>query len=231
LNFTFGLITDGREDHLLRKSILSILAENIPDFEIIVVGNTMLTTNLKNLRIIPFDETKKNGWITRKKNLITQFSSKNFIVFCHSYIYFCPGWYSAYIRFNEDFDICMNRILNYDGTRFRDWLLWWENFHPLDKLLASRKALIPYAERDLVGFMYISGSYWVAKTTTMLEHPLNERLGIGEGEDVEWSKRVRTRVKYLMNERAAVRCMRQKEVVACEPTTEELAEYRKVVGL
>ena len=37
----------------------------------------------------------------------------------------------------NDFDICMNKILNYDNARFRDWTLWTENKNKLDQILSK----------------------------------------------------------------------------------------------
>ena len=55
MDFTFGIITDGKNDKLLLKMIHSIRMNNIPNYEIIIVGNTNLPIS-KNITIILFDE-------------------------------------------------------------------------------------------------------------------------------------------------------------------------------
>jgi acyl-coenzyme A synthetase/AMP-(fatty) acid ligase len=44
---------------------------------------------------IPFDETQKPMWITKKKNLITQNSKYENLVFLHDYIILNNGWYDT----------------------------------------------------------------------------------------------------------------------------------------
>jgi hypothetical protein len=56
--------------------------------------------------------------------------------------------------------------------------------------------------------MYISGAYWIAKRDVMLEFPLNESLSWGEGEDVVWSKQVRLKYDFNMNQNSSVRIMK-----------------------
>ena len=58
--------------------------------------------------------------------------------------------------------------------------------------------------------MYISGAFWVAKTEFMKSNLLDESLCWGEGEDVEWSKRVLKTGKYVMNGHSTIRLLKDK---------------------
>jgi hypothetical protein len=40
MEFTFGIITDGTQDIFLQLILNSIYEENIPHYEVIIVGNT-----------------------------------------------------------------------------------------------------------------------------------------------------------------------------------------------
>ena len=53
----------------------------------------------------------------------------------------------------------------------------------------------------------------------MEEFPLNEDLVWGESEDIEWSKRVREKYNFHINEVASVRLLKQKSVEfeLCDP--------------
>jgi len=62
--------------------------------------------------------------------------------------------------------------------------------------------------------MYISGGYWLAKKYVMEEEPLNEKLGWGESEDVEWSKRVLNKFSYKMNTYSTVQTLKDKRLSA-----------------
>lgn len=163
MDFTFGIITN--QSHFLNFIIDSIEKQNIPNYEIIIVGNCDIQR--KNTRVINFDENIKNNWITKKKNTITKESKYENIVFMHDYIYLLDGWYEGHLKFGNDFYVLMDKIINTDNSRFRDWTLWESN---------GCRNLLPYDITNLSKIMYISGSYWVSKKSVMEEFPLNEKL-------------------------------------------------------
>ena len=43
----------------------SIEQQNIPEYEVVIVGNSLVSR--KNTKVIPFDESVKNAWITKKR--------------------------------------------------------------------------------------------------------------------------------------------------------------------
>lgn len=236
MKFTFGIITNGNEDVNLQKCISSIHNLKIPIYEIIVVGNTKI--NDKKIKIITFNEKskrkinfrKKGGWITKKKNIITKEASYDNIVYCHDYISFQNDWYKGFQKFGDDFDICMTKIINKDQTRYRDWVLWPHNDSKIDKIIAkNRMCLIPYYESDLISLMYVSGAYWVGKKIFMESYPLNEKLYWGEGEDVEWSKRIRKVAKYVMNTFSEVQLLKQKDNPFVLVDAKTLSEIKKIL--
>ena len=201
MDFTFGIITGGENDKMINEIIDSIENENIPNYEIIIVGNSNLVR--KNTKVINFDETIKVGWITKKKNIITKESNFENIVFLHDYIKLNEGWYNGYLESGNDFTIRMDKIINHNGERFRDWCIWPHNYNEMDSFI-GKDCLIPYTIKHLSKYMYISGSYWVAKKYVMMEFPLNENLTWGQGEDVLWSKEVREKYEFNMNTNSSV---------------------------
>ena len=115
------------------------------------------------------------------------------------------------VQFGDDWDVMSNRQVNLDGTRFRDWCLWpGRDVRKNPYVEKAHKCLLPYSIKHLTKFMYLSGGYWVAKKHVMERFPLDEKLAWGEGEDVEWSKRVRQQYKFTMNENSVVRLAKQK---------------------
>lgn len=209
MKFTFGIITSGNSDNTLNACIDSINNLEIPEYEIIVVGNTKL--NKLNTKIISFDESIKKSWITRKKNIITENAKYENIVYSHDYILFENDWHRGYLKYGDDFKVCMNRVLNADRSRFHDWLIWPLNENFMDDIvLPKRHCLIPYDATHLSKYMYISGSYWVAKKELMQEFPLNEELCWAEGEDTEWSFRVREKYNFSMNRHSTVKTLKYK---------------------
>jgi hypothetical protein len=205
MDFTFGIITGGGNDEFINQIIDSIEKENIPNYEVIIVGTTRV--NRDNTRIIPFNEMLRSKWITRKKNFITQNAKYDNIVYLHDYIRLEEGWYKGQLKAGNDFSVRMDRIININGERFRDWCIWPHNDNFMDKLV-DRDCLLPYHVDNLSKFLYISGSYWVAKKEFMIEHPLDERLLWGQGEDVKWSKEVREIIDFNMNPNSSVNIMK-----------------------
>jgi hypothetical protein len=224
MKFTFGIITSGNSDDTLNQVIDSIEKQNIPEYQILIVGNSNVSRN--NTFIIPFNENVKQAWITRKKNLITINSRYDNIVYSHDYVVFEDDWYQGFLQFGEDFKICMNKFVNPDYSRFRDWVIWPHNGNFMDDIvLPNRECLIPYDMTHLSKYQYISGTYWVAKKQVMEECPLDDSLCWGQGEDVEWSKKSRIRYGFSMNPYSTVRSLKFKDPafnVAGEETIQKL---------
>jgi len=215
MDFTFGIITSGGNEYLIDSIINSIENQNIPNYEIIIVGQCNVARH--KTKIISFDESIKPSWITKKKNLITQEASYENIVYLHDYIQFLPGWYQGQLKSKNDFKIRMDKIFNTNGQRFRDWCIWPHNDNEMDDFI-ERDCLLPYNIGHLSKFMYISGAYWIAKKEVMEKYPLNESLSWGQGEDVDWSLKVRQEYTFNMNEFSSVCIIKPgKERVFSEP--------------
>jgi len=218
VNFTFGIITTFGNESSLAKCIKSILSLEIKNFEIIVVGGDresldIFESSKSYIKHIKFDESLKKMWITKKKNIIIQEARHENIVFMHDYLLLDRNWYRGFVKFGNNFEVCTNIILNNDNTRFRDWTLSPNNYLKIDsKLNKSLSYLLPYSERDLTKYMYISGAYWVAKKEFMKKHTLNEKLTWGQGEDIEWSHRVRKKTKFQFNKDSKVYLQKQKDI-------------------
>ena len=209
MKFTFGIVTSGLDDRI-QLVINSIEQLNIPEYEVLIIGNSSVSRD--RTRIILFNENEKTSWITRKKNLITQNAKYENIVYSHDYIVYNLDWYNGWLKFGDDYEVCMNRILNADGTRYRDWCIWPHNNNFVDGLCArQRGCLLPYDMNHLSKYLYFSGAYWVGKKDVMQEFPLNENLLWGQSEDVEWSMRIREKYDFSMNKNSSVQLMMQKD--------------------
>ena len=166
------------------------------------------TVHKKNIN---FDEKAVNqhdiaaGWITKKKNLITQNAKYENIVYMHDYHIPRSDWYEGFLKFGGDWDVCMTKIEDFWGHRFRDWVSW-------DSPKHGKRKLVDYDDtsQDFIKHCYISGSYWVAKKKFMEENPLDEQYLWGQGEDLEWSFRIRDTFNYKMNKFSTVKHIRPK---------------------
>jgi len=227
MEFTFGIITNGYNDDLINKIITSIENNKIPIYEIIIIGNTKIPTNEK-VKIFYFNEQIKEGWITRKKNIIAKNAQYENIVFLHDYIEFNSDWYEGFLKFGNNFQFCINKIINVNGNRFRDYSLFpykvdYLNIHysPDDiNPYFSENCLLPY---DFVNniktnkYMYVSGAYYVIKKNIANLFLLNENLVWGKGEDVEFSKRLHNNgIIIQCNKFSSVKLLKHKESIHWE---------------
>lgn len=195
MEFTFGIITDGNSDNFITRIINSIIIQNIPNYEIIIVGKTSIaSTSL--IKIIPFDESVKNGWITLKKNLICHQATYENIVLLHDYIILDTNWYSGFLQYGNNFKFCITQIKTIDGKRFRDFIIYRWGLQPY----FQDRCLLPYSYKPanaIRQLLYISGTYYIIKKDVMITHLLNENLTHGDGEDVEISQRLATNNIYI----------------------------------
>jgi hypothetical protein len=208
MNFTFGIVTDGNSKDRIDRIIDSIELTMSDDYEIIIVGGKTGNMNdRKNTRTIEFIDEQVPAKISEKKNIITREAKYENIVYLHDYIEFTKEWHTEFKLFGNDFDVCMNSILNTDMSRYRDWCLWMDD---AKGYVENNNYLIPYDLKNLSKMMYISGAYWVAKKKFMLENMLNEKLKWGQGEDVEWSQRIQHKWNYKLNKNSSVNFLKHK---------------------
>ena len=219
MEFTFGIITDGNNLNRVISIIESIKDQNILNFQIVIVGGYPPVDT--SIDWIEFNESIKPKWITKKKNIITQYAKYENIVFMHDYIRLMPNWYIGMEKFGNNWDICMTQILNVTGERFRDWVIWADKDYIADPSYNGRsgvysnitKRILPSYTYNKIENMYISGAYFIVKKKFMEENPLDESLIWGQGEDVEWYKRIMllsSGFKYVMNPNSKVKLMKYK---------------------
>jgi hypothetical protein len=227
---SFGISTtiDGRAH--LENVVKSIYELNIPkdSFEIIVVGGAPISG--PNLTYLEFDETIKPGWTTRKKNLANQIAKFPNLINSHDYYLYESDFYSGFLKFNAEFphwDICMAKMINPDGTRYRDWVIWndpnygrpWICREPWcgNGLLVEGTACIPSYQYKKTQYLYISGGWQMARKHVMEEVPWDESIMWGQGEDAAWSRQALqlypNKYNYLMNTYSTLKLDKYKDIV------------------
>jgi hypothetical protein len=228
--WTFGIVTKHVEifnncivansDCFLNEIVESIKSLNIPQnsYEIIIIGDNNLKADLtieENLHIIFFDESVKEGWITKKKNILVEQSKFENVILLHDYIKFNTDWYEGFQAFESDWDVCMVKILNADNTRWRDWLVWphcpsYEHGYLIEhnKVMLAPNRLSYLDNRYINTEMYISGTVIIGKREFLKNNKLSENLCWGQGEDCEWSSRCRSFWNYKMNSNSTVHLLK-----------------------
>ncbi len=210
MDFTFGIVTSGKNDEFLKEILHSIHAQEIQNYEILIIGNTCIES--EKTRVIPFDESSHVvGWISRKKNILAKEAKYENIVLLHDYICLCNGWYEGFLHYGNDFSICTSRIEDIYRRRARDFNLF---IYVMEEAF-QKHGLFPYGYKPnlhINRLIYISGAYYVIKKQTAIENPLNERLFWGMGEDVDLSQRLSDKDILLeCNPFSCVRHLKYKE--------------------
>ena len=198
MNITFGITTDYSSIERLDSIINSINLLNIPKYEILIIGNKKIDSH-GVVNYIEFDESIKPLWITKKKNIMIQEAKYDNVVLFHDYFLFDPMWYQNYLKFGDDWDLCSNEILLMNGRRWGgDWMTW-------DDPLYEKYAPLHYDDWTRTEYMFVAGSYFIVKKELGLREPMNENLGWGDSEDVEWSLRIRNKCIMKCNGKSSVK--------------------------
>ena len=173
------------------------------NFEIILIGpDNEALHKIKPLinNNIVFNETLIPGWITMKKNLGIQNANFENVCIMHDYIGLCENWYTGYLRFGDNWEVCSNSIRRLNGTRYRDWIT-------LDRPVQ----FISYDDNTHTNTnMYVDGTQWCAKRKFMVENPLDIRRVWGQGEDIEWSVRCKNKWIYKFNAHSIMTLLKDK---------------------
>jgi hypothetical protein len=182
-------------------------------FEIILIGpkNEALEKNKHNVNYnIVFEETIVPAWITMKKNLGVQNANYENVCIMHDYVALCENWYNGYVYFGDNWDVCSNPIRTTKGNRYWDWIT-----------LSRPVQYISYNDLSQTKTnMYVGGTYWCAKKKFMEENPLDIRRVWGQGEDIEWAERCRSKWNYTLNRFSVSRLLREKELIIPDPSSD-----------
>lgn len=216
MKFSFGIcLSPDYNDIALRNVVNSIHDQKYPyDYEILTIGNR--NPEIENVRHIDFDETVKESWITRKKNILVQEATGDWMTLMHDYYVLEKGWAEAiwlkHIAYDDSlyssspnpvFHALCGPIHNVNGTRHSDWLV---NERWMDFLFENNPGLLErvrdYAPHEnhprwvcglpynvnLTKFQYISGGFISAWKSVFSHVPFDDRLVWGQEEDLRWSE-------------------------------------------
>ena len=207
---------DSQDTHKNLSICLKSL-EQIPKYEAILIGNIEVSGTRSIL--VPDDTT-----ISKKINIGAEEAKYDILVYMRDYNFLYDRWFDGW-NGKFDIDIGMNRILNKNGTRYRDWCsfddedirpeIWVQREPWCETLRIAKPAIVPYSYAK-TNKMYISGMFWLANKKFMIDNPFNNELKLGEAEDVEFSLRVRNIWNYKMNTFSTTGMTKQKNVILPE---------------
>ena len=194
---TFGILAGKRN---VDDIIESIIIQEIPDYEIIVVGN--VETIYTNIQVIHQPELDEKLWITKKKNIVIQSAKGDIIIIIKDYVTFEVNWYNGFVKFCEEneWDICMNKLVNNKNERCLDWV--WESDNKSTKKYGKGRNIDYNIENHPK--MYIPGSIVIAKCYVFKEYEFDENLvGVLRGSDIIWSRRALRKFNYKFNQHSS----------------------------
>jgi len=221
VRWTFGLITVDNPPYLER--VINSIVEHgpaRPNREIILIGGERTYDEVDHW--LPFNESIKPGWLTKKKQIVGDLAKYENLCFMHDYVGLESGWWAGVQAFGQNWNTCMHRVLNQDGGRYRDWCVifndaWMDppidNAQPPD---SSPGAMLDYNVTSWGRWQYYSGAYFCVKKSILRAIPLNLERVQNRGEDVEWSRRLYDKLRdraFTMNTKSAVRFYKHKNPV------------------
>jgi len=177
ISISFCIISNGRKKGKLRKLIHSIRALKIPEFEIIICGQLeVLPDGVKYIKDIV---SAKNGLLGKMRNQTCLAANYGLLVVIDDDISFDKDFYTELLK-TPSFDVLSTKLLNPDGSRHWDWAILNNDEH----------RLIPYDE--LHEDVYISGARCILQKSVFMQVQWDEELGFYEGEDVDFSYKLKT---------------------------------------
>jgi glycosyltransferase involved in cell wall biosynthesis len=186
--YSFVIITGGQRRELLRLVINSIRAQCIEDYEILVVGNHVQEPGITYLPA----EQRRLGLM---RNIGMRQARYSRIVFLDDDCVLAPNWYRSMQEAPADFDILTLEIRLPDGSRY--WDLTTSGGPRGNRILLPEEAAADSGIYATGGAMMIAAH--VAQSVEW-----NEDLGVGLGEDVEFSRRCQAH-GYVLTHHAASR--------------------------
>jgi hypothetical protein len=172
---SFCVISGGKRPGKLRALADSILAQGIPEFEIVVCG---IADNEGPWRLVPEEEAAAAGRLSFLRNRAASEARFPRLVFSDDDMLLHEGWYRAVAPALRAAELVTGRILNPDGTRYWDWTAW--------GLRGQR--LLAYGKADPC--LYLTGGLLAVSSSAWRRILWNEHLGVGQREDLDFSHRV-----------------------------------------
>lgn len=193
--WSFVIITDGKDVAQTNRLLESIRAQDIPDYEIILVGKVDEFANRYDLLKISAAGLAERGKISSLRNIGCANSLYSRLVVLDDDYYLHPGWYEAMVAYGDDWKVLSCRIECPDGSRYWDWKTYRDS---------DGNHLIPYDDADNPD-VSISGGLILLKADVFSQVQWDDNRGFYEFEDVDYSNRLKqSGYKFKINPSAVV---------------------------
>lgn len=206
-SWTFGIPVGPEEPSILNHCVNRILELGIDDIEIILCG--MPHEDFKffdKVKIIGVDIKAPPVHITRKKNEIAKYATKDNLCILHERVYLPLNFRNAVEQFGDMFSlvgfqsIYFSDYINLIPRRYSDFGVLKSNLVTKDKIFFIDKKQLPqqlmkigcifqHGQRADFGLQFLTGSLYISKRELWNFCPQNENYYWDESEDIEFSLR------------------------------------------
>ena len=206
-NFNFFLKNNLKNNHSIKKGwSIIILTYNVnknlkpkiekykkifhfKNHEIIILANfNKNNISIKGVRLINLNSKKIT--LGKKRNLAVQISNYSKLIMSLDYFIINKFKLDNIEREILKNDLLVPKIKTLDKKRYLDWM-----FLDYPKI---GKSFCPYKIKDR-RYMYFHGSYLILKKKFMEKNLFSNYLDHQQGEDVDWSLKVRKKIKYKLS--------------------------------
>lgn len=183
MNISFVIITDGQEPVKLRAVVEAIRSQDIPRYEIIIVGDPGVVWYGTHTYPIRRPDLAQKADLGAMRNLGCATARYDCLVVIDDDIVLQDGWYQGLLRYDQEhggeWDVLSCKIRNPDGSRYWDWKAHKD----------GKNWLVDYkehpAELSLTGGLTIMRRY-VWQVTKWIEG-----RGINQEEDVDYTDKLK----------------------------------------
>ena len=119
LDVSFVIVTNGNRDGLLHTIIEGIKHQNIPNYEIVIVGNSKIKNDFPEVNYVEAKDLAEAGLLGAMRTVACSQASYDNMVISDDDMMLSSNWYKE-LQKEEDFDILTTQVRNPDGTRFWD---------------------------------------------------------------------------------------------------------------
>jgi len=181
MGVSFIIISGGLRPKSIRRLLDSIASQNIPEYQIVVVGKHDDTLPAGAL-YIKAPDLAESGAICKMRNIGVEASAGDPVILLDDDVEFPDGWYEKIKkRLGDKFDLASCAVLTPAGERWYDWA--WASREDLN--CPTRKA--DYTETG--GNIYIGGCFMMIRRHVFDKIRFDESLNNHQRDDVDFCHR------------------------------------------
>ena len=182
------VLTYDLDAKLLKKTLEYQKILNKKKYEIIIVTN-LNTKKIHHKSIKVINLNSRDVTLGKKRNIGIKLSKFNKIIMSLDYFKINNIKINELEKEIRKKDLLIPKIKTLDYKRYIDWM-----FLDFPKI---GKCFCPYNLKDQ-RYMYFHGSYLILKKNYLIENKFSNYLDHKQGEDVEWSLRIRNKIKFAL---------------------------------